>query len=149
MAEVKFLLYKDPEYMLVKSIRMQVFVNEQNIKCEEEFDELDHRSLFAVLYDGVSAVATARITEIPQGLKIGRIAVLKDFRGKHYGAQIVNAVVSKSIEAGADRVYVDAQNHAVNFYEKLGFRICGAEIIDRGIAHTPMCIDKGDFNVKE
>ena len=96
-----------------------------------------------------SAVATARISEIPKGLKIGRIAVLKDYRGKRYGAQIVNAVVAKSIEAGADRVYVDAQNHAVNFYEKLGFRICGTELIDRGIAHTPMCIDKGDFNVEE
>lgn len=43
----------------------------------------------------------------------------------------------------------DAQNHAVNFYEKLGFRICGRELVDRGIVHTPMCIDKGDFNVEE
>ena len=130
MAEVKFVLYSDPDFMLVKSIRMQVFMNEQNIKGEEEFDELDKRSLFALLFDGNSAVATARISEIPKGLKIGRIAVLKDYRGRRYGAQIVNAVVAKSIEAGADRVYVDAQNHAVNFYEKLGFRICGTELID-------------------
>lgn len=149
MAEVKFVLYSDPDFMLVKSIRMQVFMNEQNIKGEEEFDELDKRSLFALLFDGNSAVATARISEIPKGLKIGRIAVLKDYRGRRYGAKIVNAVVAKSIEAGADRVYVDAQNHAVNFYEKLGFRICGTELIDRGIVHTPMCIDKGDFNVEE
>ena len=41
MAEVKFVLYSDPDFMLVKSIRMQVFMNEQNIKGEEEFDELD------------------------------------------------------------------------------------------------------------
>lgn len=40
MAEVKFLLYSDPDFMLVKSIRMQVFMSEQNIKGEEEFDEL-------------------------------------------------------------------------------------------------------------
>ena len=111
MAEVKFLLYSDPDFMLVKSIRMQVFMSEQNIKGEEEFDELDKRALFALLYDGKSAVATARITEIPQsnGLKIGRIAVLKEYRGKHYGATVVNAVVAKSIEAGAERIYVDAQ----------------------------------------
>ena len=49
MAEVKFVLYSDPDFMLVKSIRMQVFMNEQNIKGEEEFDELDKRSLFALL----------------------------------------------------------------------------------------------------
>ena len=80
MADVKFVLYSDPDFMLVKSIRMQVFMNEQNIKGEEEFDELDKRSLFALLFDGNSAVATARISEIPKGLKIGRIAVLKDYR---------------------------------------------------------------------
>ena len=78
MAEVKFVLYSDPDFMLVKSIRMQVFMNEQNIKGEEEFDELDKRSLFALLFDGNSAVATARISEIPKGLKTGRIAVLND-----------------------------------------------------------------------
>ena len=110
MAEVKFVLYSDPDFMLVKSIRMQVFMNEQNIKGEEEFDELDKRSLFALLFDGNSAVATARISEIPKGLKIGRIAVLKDYRGRRYGAQIVNAVVAKSIEAGADRV----SNNGIN-----------------------------------
>ena len=75
--------------------------------------------------------------------------MLKEYRGKHYGATVVNAVVAKSIEAGAERIYVDAQNHAVNFYEKLGFRICGRELVDRGIVHTPMCIDKADFNVEE
>ena len=53
MAEVKFLLYSDPDFMLVKSIRMQVFMSEQNIKGEEEFDELDKRALFALLYDGI------------------------------------------------------------------------------------------------
>ena len=50
MAEVKFVLYSDPDFMLVKSIRMQVFMNEQNIKGEEEFDELDKgRSLLFFL----------------------------------------------------------------------------------------------------
>ena len=89
MAEVKFVLYSDPDFMLVKSIRMQVFMNEQNIKGEEEFDELDKRSLFALLFDGNSAVATARISEIPKGLKIGRIAVLKDYRGRRYGHRLL------------------------------------------------------------
>ena len=68
MAEVKFVLYNEPDFMLVKSIRMQVFMNEQNIKGEEEFDELDKRSLFALLFDGDSAVATARKSVLPIGL---------------------------------------------------------------------------------
>ena len=92
MAKVKFVLYSDPDFMLVKSIRMQVFMNEQNIKGEEEFDELDKRSLFALLFDGNSAVATARISEIPKGLKIGRIAVLKDYRGWRYTLSLHDAL---------------------------------------------------------
>ena len=102
-----------------------------------------------VLFDTIKNSSNYKVYNIGDSLKIGRIAVLKEYRGKHYGATVVNAVVAKSIEAGAERIYVDAQNHAVNFYEKLGFRICGRELVDRGIVHTPMCIDKGDFNVEE
>lgn len=147
MDSIKFLRYGDPEFALVKSIRIQVFVTEQGIDAKQEFDEHDRNSLFALLYDGGSAVATARVCEIPQGrLKIGRIAVLPDYRKKHCGSRIVNAVLQKSFATGVDRVYVDAQVHAVPFYEKLGFRITGTQIVDRGLYHIPMCVDKGDFN---
>lgn len=145
MAEIKFYLKTDPEFILVKSIRMKVFVEEQGAIGSEELDELDSMSLFAVLYDGSSAAATARISETDKGLKIGRIAVLKEYRGRGFGKAVAAAVCRKGFDAGADRIYVDAQNHAVPFYEKLGFRICGRELTDRGLLHTPMCADKGDF----
>lgn len=127
------------EFEFVKSIRTCVFTNEQGADADSEFDEYDSTSLFALLYDENEPVGTARITKTAAGFKIGRIAILKSCRGKGYGADIVSAVTDKAFEMGADKVFVDAQNYAVPFYEKLGFRVIGAEITDRGLPHIPMC----------
>lgn len=127
------------EFEFVKSIRTCVFTNEQGADADSEFDEYDSTSLFALLYDENEPVGTARIAKTAAGFKIGRIAILKSCRGKGYGADIVSAVTDKAFEMGADKVFVDAQNYAVPFYEKLGFRVIGAEITDRGLPHIPMC----------
>ena len=56
----------------------------------------------------------------------------------NYGADIVKAVTDRAFDMCADKVLVDAQNYAVPFYEKLGFKVIGAEITDRGLPHIPM-----------
>ena len=128
------------EFEIVKAIRTCVFTNEQGADADGEFDSYDSTSLFALLYDDENeAVGTARIAKTDAGFKIGRIAVLKKCRGKGYGADIVRAVTDKAFEMGADKVLVDAQNYAVPFYEKLGFKVTGTEITDRGLPHIPMC----------
>lgn len=128
------------EFEIVKAIRTCVFTNEQCADADGEFDSYDSTSLFALLYDDENeAVGTARIAKTAEGFKIGRIAVLKKCRGKGYGADIVRAVTDKAFEMGADKVLVDAQNYAVPFYEKLGFKVTGTEITDRGLPHIPMC----------
>lgn len=142
---IDFLNCGDERYDIVKQIRTSVFTKEQKADASEEFDCYDSTSLFALLYEGDKAVATARIAKTPIGVKIGRIAVGKVYRGNGYGAMIVDAVVEKALEAGASDVYVDAQNYAVPFYEKLGFYVIGDEITDRGLPHIPMKISKGDF----
>lgn len=151
MNNIKFFNFDSAEFELVKSIRTAVFTNEQGANAEEEFDKYDNasESVFALLYDDENAIATARIANTEKGVKIGRIAVLKSCRGKGYGAVIVNAVTNKAFDMGADMVYVDAQNYAVPFYEKLGFKAIGSEIIDRGLPHIPMCIKKGEAYGKE
>ena len=98
-----------------------------------------------MLFDDNKAVATARAVKTEDGFKIGRIAVLKDYRGKGYGDLIVRAVIEKAFSYGADYVLVDSQNHAVPFYEKIGFSVIGEQIIDRGIAHIPMRIERTDY----
>lgn len=137
------------EFEIVKAIRTCVFTNEQGADAEGEFDQYDSTSLFALLYDGNEPVGTARIAKTAAGFKIGRIAILKTCRGKGFGAEIVKAVTEKTIEMGADKVLVDAQNYAVPFYEKLGFKVIGTEIMDRRLPHIPMCMDKGEHYGKE
>ncbi|MDE6862958.1 MAG: GNAT family N-acetyltransferase [Eubacterium sp.] len=137
------------EFEIVKAIRTCVFTSEQGADADNEFDEYDKTSLFALLYEGDKPVGTARIAETAAGIKIGRIAILKECRGKGYGADIVKAVTQRAFDMGADKVLVDAQNYAVPFYEKLGFKVIGAEIIDRGLPHLPMCVDKGEHYGKE
>ena len=127
------------EFEIVKAIRTCVFTNEQGADADNEFDEYDKTSLLALLYEGDKPVGTARIAETAAGIKIGRIAILKECRGKGYGADIVKAVTDRAFDMGADKVLVDAQNYAVPFYEKLGFKVIGAEITDRGLPHIPMC----------
>lgn len=127
------------EFEIVKAIRTCVFTNEQGADADNEFDEYDKTSLFALLYEGDKPVGTARIAETASGIKIGRIAILKECRGKGYGADIVKAVTDRAFDMGADKVLVDAQNYAVPFYEKLDFKVIGAEITDRGLPHIPMC----------
>lgn len=134
----------DARFKTVKAIRTAVFIREQGVNADEEFDAYDRDSLFALLYEKERAVGTARIAKTDKGFKIGRIAILGDCRGKGYGADIVKAVTDKAFCMGADTVYVDAQNYAVGFYEKLGFQVIGTEMIDRGLAHIPMSKCKGD-----
>lgn len=142
---IEFFNFYDSRYEIVKSIRTTVFTNEQGAQAENEFDEYDKFSLFALLYQDETPVATARLAETEKGFKIGRIAVLKTSRGRGYGATIVNFVTEKAFNVGADVVYVDAQNHAVPFYQKLGFNIIGQELVDRGLPHIPMSISRGEF----
>lgn len=140
MAEIKFIKSSDLLFSQVKKIRTAVFTNEQGADEKSEFDEYDKTADFALLFEDGKAVATARVVLTDKGYKIGRIAVLKDGRGKGYGAEIVKAVCRKAFEYGAENVLVDAQNYAVPFYEKLGFKVIGSEIIDRGLPHIPMVL---------
>lgn len=149
MNSIVFFDHASPDFETVKAIRTAVFTNEQGADAEGEFDRYDRTSLFALLYDGNESVGTARIAKTEAGFKIGRIAILKKYRGKGYGAEIVKAVTKKAFEMGADKVLVDAQNYAVPFYEKLGFKVIGEEITDRGLPHIPMSISEGDFYGKE
>lgn len=148
MSNIVFIRYDDPRFELVRSIRTEVFTREQGASAAEEFDQYDSDSTFALLYDEGQAVATARIADTDKGIKIGRIAVRSPFRGRGLGAEIVTAVTEKAFANGADVVFVDAQNYAVPFYEKLGFSTIGTQIFDRGLAHIPMRIVKGEYNGK-
>lgn len=148
MSRITFITSDSDDFQLVRDIRKSVFTVEQGADSDTEFDFYDEKgkaTLYALLYDGEKAVATSRLALTEKGYKIGRIAVLKDFRGKGYGDKIVRAVIEKAFEKGAEAVFVDAQNYAVPFYEKFGFMVIGSQIFDRGLPHMPMSLDKNNY----
>ncbi|MGN1420953.1 MAG: GNAT family N-acetyltransferase [Eubacterium sp.] len=148
MSKIIFITSDSDDFQLVKNIRVSVFTAEQGADADTEFDSYDEKgkgTLYALLYDRENAAATSRLALTEKGFKIGRIAVLKQYRGKGYGDKIVRAVVEKAFEKGAQTVLVDAQNYAVPFYEKFGFKAIGSQIIDRGLPHMPMSLDKNNY----
>lgn len=127
------------DYPLSREIREEVFVREQEYPIELEFDEADESCWHLVLTDNEKAVATARLLKLTEGVfKPGRIAVLKEYRGKNIGAELLTLIIEKAKEMGAKELHIGAQTYAVGFYEKFGFKTNGEEYMDEHIPHIDM-----------
>ena len=126
-----------------RNLRVEIFVKEQGVPEENEFDEFDLQVPHLVIFSDNEPVATGRF--IPYGedtVKIGRIAVKKDRRGLGLGEKIVLELLRKAKEEGAKTVCVGAQTHAVGFYEKCGFSLLGTpEYLEENIPHYDMILN--------
>lgn len=121
------------------AIRKEVFVGEQNVSEEIEIDDLESKTIHLVGYEGISPVATARIYPMENGkYKIQRVAILKEARKKHYGRLLMHEIEKKIRALGGKKMFLGSQNHAVGFYEKIGFHVCGEEYEEAGILHHDM-----------
>ncbi len=129
-----------------RNLRIEVFVEEQGVPEENEFDTYDLEVPHLVIFSDGEAVATGRI--VPCGeetVKIGRIAVKKDKRGLRLGEKIVLELLKKAKDDGAKTVCLGAQTHAVGFYEKCGFSLLGTpEYLEENIPHFDMILHFGE-----
>jgi predicted GNAT family N-acyltransferase len=116
-------------------VRKAVFVVEQGIPIELEWDEWDERSLHAVLYREGVPVATGRL--LPDA-HIGRMAVLPAFRRLGLGARILERLVAVAAARGDAAIVLSAQSHVCGFYAAYGFVAEGDEYLDVGIPHLTM-----------
>ena len=118
-------------------IRRVVFIDEQQVPQEEEWDGLDSQCLhFLAMLNG-EPVGTARL--LPDG-HIGRVAVLEHARGLGIGYQLMEAAIQAARDAGHARAVLSAQLHALAFYEQLGFVAHGDVFMDAGIPHREMTL---------
>lgn len=117
-------------------IRFAVFVQEQRVPREMELDESDAQCVHALAYarDG-TPVATGRL--LPDS-HIGRMAVLKEWRGQGIGGAILERLVAAARERGDREVALSAQMHALEFYLRHGFVAEGETYLDAGIPHRMM-----------
>ncbi len=117
-------------------IRFVVFVEEQRVPLEMEIDALDPQCLHALAYlPGGEAVATGRL--LPDA-HIGRMAVLKAWRGQGVGGAILEQLVAAARARGEREVALSAQTHALAFYRRHGFSAEGETYLDAGIPHQRM-----------
>ena len=105
----------------LRRIRDSVFVAEQSVPPELEWDAEDADA----------------VRLLPDG-HIGRVSVLKDWRGLKVGEKLMQAVIAEAEKRGLHQQMLTAQVHATPFYERLGFRIVSDEYLDAGIPHVDM-----------
>lgn len=120
------------------SVRRAVFIDEQGLTEEEEYDGTDYACTHLVAYEDDKPIATGRIMLYGDDYIIGRVAVLKAYRGKDIGLGIMQALIEACCAMGGDRQILHAQTHARRFYEKLGFTAYGDEFMEAGIPHICM-----------
>lgn len=121
-----------------QALRIEVFVVEQGVPVELEWDEADEVSKHAVAYDEEGQpVATGRL--LPDG-HIGRMGVRKSARGQGIGAQVMLALLNEARRLGYRELVLHAQTHAVAFYARFGFEVRGDEFMEAGIPHRMMTL---------
>jgi predicted GNAT family N-acyltransferase len=116
-------------------IRLVVFVEEQGVPAELEMDEMDAKCIHALAFEDALAVGTGRL--LPDG-HIGRMAVLKEFRGKGAGGALLAKLMEAAKSRGDREVVLSAQVHAVAFYQAYGFELFGEVYQEAGIPHRDM-----------
>jgi len=124
---------------LARPVREKVFVYEQGVPRELEWDEWDERCEHAVACDSKGrAIGTARL--VPDG-RIGRMAVLAQWRRRGVGAALLEALIALARERSMPYVTLHAQTRAAGFYRRFGFNERGGEFLEAGIAHVEMTLE--------
>jgi predicted GNAT family N-acyltransferase len=119
----------------ITSVREQVFLREQGIPADLDFDDNDAASTHVLWKVDGKPVATGRIQA--DG-KIGRVAVLASFRNRGLGTAVVNALIQQASKAQLLKVYLNSQKSSIGFYEALGFTAEGEPFLEAGIEHIRM-----------
>jgi predicted GNAT family N-acyltransferase len=122
----------------LRAVREQVFVREQAVPIELEWDEFDPLCQHVVAEAAGQAIGTGRL--LPDG-HIGRMAVLEPWRGQGVGSALLEALLRLARDRGIGRVRLNAQSRAAAFYRRHGFVAEGEEFIEAGIAHRSMWRD--------
>ena len=123
-------------------LRRAVFVDEQKIPADLEWDSADAHALHALAVNRFGQpLATGRLVEVGAGVgKVGRMAVLRDVRGGRVGRAVLDALVTAARERGLSAVVLHAQQSAIGFYARAGFQARGAAFEEAGIPHQEMVL---------
>jgi predicted GNAT family N-acyltransferase len=130
------------DYSETMKVRYPVFVEEQGVPLENEADEYDksaYHIVFSDLLNGVP-VACGRIYFLGNSAKLGRVAVLKEYRRKGLATEICSKLIALAVSHKAENVIIHAQTYIAGLYEKIGFIREGGEFSEENIPHVKMTL---------
>ncbi len=120
-------------------VRTEVFVVEQGCPPEEELDEYDAVAQHFVALAGDEVIGTARVYSLGNGAaKVGRVAVLREWRGRGIGVALMEAVWEWAGKAGYRECVLHAQTYVIPFYKRLGYAAEGEIFYEANIPHRKM-----------
>ncbi len=121
------------------ALRRAVFIDEQAVPEADEVDGEDETCTHILATLNGTPIGTARFQLKNGSVKIQRVCISGEHRGKNFGADLIRFIVNHVETTGsAKRLFLGSQTHAVPFYEKLGFTQYGPEYLDAGIPHYDM-----------
>lgn len=134
-------IVNDQDLKQAFEIRRIVFIDEQKVPEEEEFDTYEVNSRHYLAFYGITPCGAARWrrTDQEKSIKLERFAVLKEFRGKGVGSALIAKTLADVSEVeDYDRIYLNAQLAAVPLYQKFGFVSVGEVFFECDIEHQQM-----------
>ena len=121
------------------NIRREVFIVEQNVSEEEEF-EFEEDCVHFLVYHKRKPLGTARYRTTNKGIKLERFALLKEGRGKGLGYDLLRFVLTDARQYGKP-IYLNAQTTVIDFYKQQGFVVDGPKFMEANIEHYPMSFE--------
>ena len=118
------------------SIRKKVFVEEQKVPEDIEWDEFEYSANHVLAYIQDKPAGTARWRQTQKGMKLERFAVLPKFRSCGVGKNLVHFILKELMNS--ETIYLHAQEHVVKFYEHFGFVKKGSKFFEANIPHWIM-----------
>lgn len=127
----------DERYNHVFSIRTTVFVDEESVDQDEEYDGFDHLATHYLAWYGDTPAGAARWRRLNNGtFRLERFAVLRPYRNLGIGSALMQTILSELPRTHA--IFVHAQVKNIDFYRKLGFEVEGEAFEEAGIEHVKM-----------
>jgi predicted GNAT family N-acyltransferase len=125
-------------YAPLSMIREKVFIEEQKVTPQLEWDGLDEEAIHFLAYQDKVAIGCARAIINQNAMQLGRMAVLKEYRDEGIGSALIEKAVTTAKLNQLSTIYISAQCHAIDFYKKFGFEVTSEIYLDAEIPHRDM-----------
>jgi len=125
----------------LKNIREKVFIQEQKVTPELEWDGMDEKAIHFLVFKDEEAIGCARAIVIKSQMQLGRMAVLKEYRGQGAGSTLIEKAIVTAKLKQLSSIQISAQCNAINFYVKFGFEVMGDTYLDAEILHRDMTLE--------